>query len=252
MVASNITGTGFSLAWAASTDNVEVTGYDVYLNGVFKISVTTATVNITDLIQNTTYSVTVKAKDAAGNVSLASTAVDVNTLDTEAPSAPSGLVAADITHNKFTLSWTESTDNAGVTGYEVYKDGVLDTTVATTTVEISGEANTTYSMTVKAKDAEGNLSAASEVLLVKTISTSVSNNVIQKFDVYPNPVVDHFVLSVSETVNISIVNVSGVTVYTGKINSGSNNVDIQLPSGVYLLKALGSTGNSSSVKLIVK
>ena len=170
VVSSIITGTGFSLSWTASADNVGVTGYDVYLNNVLKTSVTTTTATITGLTQNTTYSVTVKAKDAATNASSASTAVDVKTLDTEAPSAPTNVAAASITGTGFSLSWTASTDNAAVTGYDVYLDNNLKISVATTTATITGLVqNTTYSVTVKAKDAASNASSASTAINVKTL-----------------------------------------------------------------------------------
>lgn len=79
LVSSNVTDTSFTLAWTASTDNQGVTGYDVFLDGILKASVLTNTANITGLTAETLYSVTVKAKDAAGNISAASTALPVTT-----------------------------------------------------------------------------------------------------------------------------------------------------------------------------
>ncbi len=77
---SNITSTGLTLSWTASTDNVGVTGYDVYMNGTLKTSSTSTSSSITGLTASTTYSFTVKAKDAAGNVSASSTSLNVTTL----------------------------------------------------------------------------------------------------------------------------------------------------------------------------
>jgi chitodextrinase len=91
--------------------------------------------------------------------------------DTTAPSVPSGLVASNIMGGSFTLSWSASTDNVGVTRYEVFKDGVSYTTPAEPTVNVSDLAgNTTYSMTVRARDAAGNWSAQSSALNVTTIT----------------------------------------------------------------------------------
>ncbi len=91
--------------------------------------------------------------------------------DTTAPTAPTNLASANITTTTFTLSWTASTDNVGVTGYDVYQAGVLKTSVTTTSASITGlTASTTYSFTVKAKDAAGNVSAASNALNVTTAS----------------------------------------------------------------------------------
>jgi len=68
-----------ALAWNASTDNVGVTGYDVYVNGALMISPTTTTGTIGGLNPSTTYSFSVKAHDAAGNSSAASNTVSATT-----------------------------------------------------------------------------------------------------------------------------------------------------------------------------
>lgn len=81
--------------------------------------------------------------------------------DTEAPTAPTSLTASNITQTAADLSWTASTDNVGVTGYDVYVDGSLDGSTSSTNYSLSGlSAGTTYSVSVKAKDAAGNESAA--------------------------------------------------------------------------------------------
>ena len=173
LASSAITATTFTLNWTASTDTVGVTGYDVYLNSVLKTSTVGTTANITGLTASTAYSVTVRAKDAAGNASAQSAALPVTTSapvgDTTPPSAPLGLAASAITATGFTLNWTASTDNVGVTGYDVYRGATLAASVAGTTANITGlAASTNYSMTVKARDAAGNASAASTALAVTT------------------------------------------------------------------------------------
>ena len=80
LTASGTTTLSTNLSWTASTDNVSVTSYDVYQNGVFKTSTTTTTLAINGLTASTTYNFYVKAKDAAGNISLASNTVNVTTL----------------------------------------------------------------------------------------------------------------------------------------------------------------------------
>lgn len=89
---SSVASTSFTLNWAASTDNVGVTGYDVFRGGVLYGSTATTSLNITGLTASTTYSMMVKAKDAAGNISAASTALNVTT----AGCLPSGWIGADI------------------------------------------------------------------------------------------------------------------------------------------------------------
>lgn len=93
--------------------------------------------------------------------------------DTTAPSAPSNLAASDTTSVATTLSWTASTDNVGVTGYDVYSGSSLLGNTASTSASITGlTASTTYSFSVKAKDAAGNASASSNVLSVTTGTTT--------------------------------------------------------------------------------
>ncbi|CAM1358076.1 exported hypothetical protein [Tenacibaculum litopenaei] len=79
LAASSVAQTSLSLAWTAATDNVGVTGYDVYRGATKIASVTTTNYNVTGLTANTAYSFSVKAKDAAGNESAASNVVNVTT-----------------------------------------------------------------------------------------------------------------------------------------------------------------------------
>ncbi|MGW5178039.1 glycoside hydrolase family 6 protein [Streptomyces sp. NPDC004082] len=91
--------------------------------------------------------------------------------DTTAPSAPSGLKATAKTATSASLSWTASTDNTGVTGYDVYRDGTKATSspvTGTTFTDTGLSAGTAYSYTVRARDAAGNVSAPSSALSVTT------------------------------------------------------------------------------------
>ncbi|MFE7623782.1 glycoside hydrolase family 6 protein [Streptomyces sp. NPDC057509] len=89
--------------------------------------------------------------------------------DTQAPTAPTGLTATAKTSSSVSLSWTASSDDTGVTGYTVYRDGVQVGTSTTTSYTDTGlSASTAYSYTVKAKDAAGNVSAASSALSATT------------------------------------------------------------------------------------
>ena len=125
--ASNITSTSFILSWAASTDNIGVTGYDVYQNGI-KINssnITAVSYNVSGLTAGTSYGYFVKAKDAAGNQSVASASINVttNAADTEPPASPTNPISSIITLTSFKLDGSASTDNVGVTGYDVYQNG---------------------------------------------------------------------------------------------------------------------------------
>jgi endonuclease I len=94
------------------------------------------------------------------------------TTDAQAPTAPANLVSSTKTTTTISLSWTGSTDNTAVTGYNVYMNSALKTTVTGLTTTITGlTASTAYSFTVKAKDAAGNISATSNTLNVTTAAT---------------------------------------------------------------------------------
>lgn len=94
--------------------------------------------------------------------------------DTQAPTSPTNLSASNITSTSLQISWTASTDNIGVTAYDVYMNGTLKTTVSTTTASITGlSAGTTYSFYAKAKDAAGNASANSTTINATTTATSL-------------------------------------------------------------------------------
>lgn len=198
LASSAITQNSFTLSWTASTDNVAVTGYDVYKNGI-KINaatITTTSYNVTGLLPSTTDSYYVRAKDAAGNVSVNSSTLNVTTSAAEIipPTDPTNLASSIITKISFTLKWTASTDNVGVTGYDIYKDGVkINTTLnATTTYHVTGlTAATSYSMTVIAKDGAGNQSAASVPLLVTTLTATAPTETFTQRTILANQRMPH-------------------------------------------------------------
>jgi glucose/arabinose dehydrogenase len=91
-----------------------------------------------------------------------------NIMDNQAPTAPTNLTAANIVTTSFTFSWSPSTDNVGVTGYDVYKNGVKmnSASLIGTSYSVTGLiANTIYTMTVVAKDAAGNQSTSSPMVV---------------------------------------------------------------------------------------
>jgi chitodextrinase len=291
LAASNATTTSIDLRWSASTDNVGVTGYQVY-SGATKIATVTGTsTTVTGLTAATSYTFTVKAVDAAGNASPASNAVTTSTAsppppppagaltatftktsdwgngfvaeyairnggtstvtgwklefdlpagetitsawsgklsssgshyvltdedwtrtiapgatvkvgfqgaytgtfaaptgctingqscgggpappppapDTTPPSAPANLAASSPTASTVDLRWSASTDNVGVTGYQVFSGTTKVATVTGTSTTVTGlSAATTYTFTVKAVDAAGNVSPASNAVSATT------------------------------------------------------------------------------------
>jgi len=89
--------------------------------------------------------------------------------DTQPPSVPSGLSATNIASSQVTLSWTASTDNVGVAGYQIYRDGTfIRSTAATIFTDTGLSSNTSYSYIVAAFDYANNVSAQSAQLIVTT------------------------------------------------------------------------------------
>jgi chitodextrinase len=88
--------------------------------------------------------------------------------DTTAPAAPSSLAASGTTTSTTNLSWSASSDNVAVTGYNVYQGSTLKATVASTSYVVTGlTANNAYTFS-KSKDAAGNISATSNAISVTT------------------------------------------------------------------------------------
>jgi chitodextrinase len=179
LAASGTTETSTNLSWTASTDDVAVTTYDVYNGTTLVATVSTTTYNVTGLTAATAYTFSVKAKDAAGNVSASSNVINITTatpfVDTIAPTAPTTLAASGTTTSTTNLSWTASTDNVGVTGYDVYQGSTLKATVTATSYNVTGlTAATAYTFSVKAKDAAGNVSATSNVVNISTLSATLT------------------------------------------------------------------------------
>ncbi|WP_209645289.1 glycoside hydrolase family 9 protein [Kibdelosporangium banguiense] len=185
LTASAVSGSSVTLSWAASTDNVGVTGYDVLRGGTVIASTTGTTYQATGLTPNTSYSFAVRAKDGAGNVSAASSAINVRTadtpIDTEPPTAPTGLRASSIGSTSVSLSWTASTDNVGVSGYEVLNSTTVVGSPTTTSLQVTGlTPDTSYTFSVRAKDSSGNVSAAVPITVRTTPATASTLTVQHK------------------------------------------------------------------------
>jgi hypothetical protein len=172
------------LTWTASTDNVGVTGYDVYANGSLVSTVAGNVLTYTDT-QPASATVTyfVRAHDAAGNQSPNSNSVTRTGQggDTQAPTAPGNLAYTMPQSGQIKLTWSASTDNVGVTGYDIFRNGTQFTTVGGTTLTYTDAQpdTVTVSYFVKAHDAAGNVSAASNTV-TRTGSGGGSNLAVGK------------------------------------------------------------------------
>ncbi|WP_025848198.1 fibronectin type III domain-containing protein [Paenibacillus ehimensis] len=95
--------------------------------------------------------------------------------DTQAPTAPANLVSTGKTSTSVSLSWNAATDNVGVTGYTVAYGSSQANVTGTSTIVEGLKPNTSYTFSVTAKDAAGNVSAASNPVTVKTDEASGDN-----------------------------------------------------------------------------
>ena len=173
--ASGRTQTSITLNWNASSDNVGVAGYGLYRDGAGVGSTDAATRSFTfsGLTCGTSYTLAVDAYDVAGNrSSRTSQAVSTTAcaqqpaLDSQAPSAPGSLTVTAGTADSVSVSWPASTDNVGVTGYGLYRNGTLagSTAAATRTYTYAGlTCGTSYTFAVDAVDAAGNRSGKASV-----------------------------------------------------------------------------------------
>ncbi len=169
------------LSWGASSDNVGVSGYEIYRNGAEVASINATTYSDTGLVAETEYSYQVRAVDSSGNASALSSAASAITPaqpDTMSPTVPTGLSATAISHRQVDLSWGASSDNIGVSVYEVYRNGAEVASVNATTYSDTGlMAETEYSYQVRAVDSSGNASALSSPVEIIT-QTSLTERVV--------------------------------------------------------------------------
>src|SRR5256885_970343 len=192
LTASAASASRINLSWLAATDNVGVIRYGVYRDGVQIAVVAGTSYASRGLAAATTYSYTVVAYDTSWIASAQSSAVSATTkalADTQAPSSPTNLAATAGSSSQIDLSWSPATDNVGVTGYRVYRNGTLAASPIGTSVSITGlSAGTTYSFTVAAVDAAGNTSALSAPLSATTPASSVTTVTTTPSNLSPPPV----------------------------------------------------------------
>ncbi|WP_312878129.1 discoidin domain-containing protein [Lentzea indica] len=98
--------------------------------------------------------------------------------DTAPPSAPFGLTSTGTTSSSVSLKWTAATDNIGVTGYDVLRNGsVVGTPTGTTFTDTGLASGTAFTYTVRARDAAGNLGPASNAVQVTTLPAGPGDSI---------------------------------------------------------------------------
>jgi len=206
LTVTNTTTYSIDLSWTASTDNIGVSSYDVYVDGNLEASTSNINYTITGLSSNITYDLTVSARDIADNVSPQSAPLTVVTQeDTEAPSVPMNIVISDETDVSFKITWDPSTDNTEVIHYNIYIDNIFYDMINISSYTVYDlTASTTYSVTLEAVDGLNNTSAQSvpvnatttdgnsnttmELLISEYVEGSSNNKAIEIANLITSPV----------------------------------------------------------------
>ena len=168
-----VSQTSASINVTPTSDNIGVAAYNVFRAGTLVATLNNPlTLYDTGLKPNTTYAYTVQAFDASGNNSPISAPLSVTTYSTPdktPPSVPTGMTAAALTDTQMSLAWKPSTDNVGVTGYEIYR-GTTPTSISAigvsptnSYIDTTVAPAKTYYYQVDAYDAVNNHSAKSAV-----------------------------------------------------------------------------------------
>lgn len=176
LVASNTTASGTLLSWSSASDNISVTNYQIFLDGsLIGNSQSQTSFQVTGLNPNTPYTFVVIAQDSAGNSSLSSNTVNVLTdalpaVDTEAPLAVTDLSATNTSFDGTILTWSPSSDNVGVTNYQIFQDNTnIGNSGTLTSFTVAGlTPETSYVFSVRAQDSVGNTSNASNLVTITT------------------------------------------------------------------------------------
>ncbi len=165
-----------NLAWDVSPGAIGVSGYRIYRDGVVVGSTSGTAYTDSPLDADTSYVYQVDAYDAVPNYSIKSNTITAHTdqVDTTPPSIPLNLKTSAITRSTVTLDWSPSTDDYGVTGYNVFRNNaVVATVTGTHYIDHDIDAGTACTYEVSAFDAAGNQSARSAPAYATTNSGGV-------------------------------------------------------------------------------
>ena len=262
-LSATATDSTVTLTWEPSSDFVGVTGYNIYIGDELVENSNTTTVEVGGLNASVNYTFKVTAIDAAGNESPAAV-LAVTTPDTQAPSAPPALTAKKSSKHEVVLVWRSSTDNVGVAGYYIYRNGtLLDPNPVTDTIYRAERprGKDVYAFTVKAFDAADNLSPASNCAIsangeIKNpspcgeqdgpINNGLQAEATETIMIYPNPSDGNFKISVNANhdgkIEIALFTAYG---YLLKSTNGEKNGSYQkainvrdLPPGTYIVRVI--------------
>jgi chitodextrinase len=166
---TGVSPTSVSVSWSSSSDNVGVLGYGLYRGGTSVATTSGTSYTFGGLACGMSYTLAVDAYDVAGNRS-AQLPVTVSTSgcgpppppggDTQSPTSPGNPAVTAATQTSLSVSWSASSDNVGVAGYGLYRDGTALGSTSSTSYTFSGlSCGTSYALAVDASDAAANRSA---------------------------------------------------------------------------------------------
>ncbi len=164
--------------------------------------------------------------------------------DTQPPTAPTGLRSTGVTTSAVSLAWTASTDNVGVTGYDVLAGGAVRATATAPAATVTGlVASTGYTFTVRARDAAGNVSATSTAV---TATTSPSSGGGSTVDVSTAEQLQAALASVNagQTIRLAAGTYHGAFL-TSRAGTASQPITLTGPAGAVLVND-GPSGTAPS------
>jgi len=173
--------------------------------------------------------------------------------DSEPPTAPANLTATVRSSTQIDLRWSPSTDNVGVAGYLVYRDGTQIGSVTTTSYQNTGlKPATTYRYLVVAYDNAGNHSSASNEVAATTQSALDTTAPTTPTGLVAT-VLSSYQIGLSWKASIDNIKVTGYRIYRNNVQTGTSAVPSYLDSGLtpstsytYNVAAFDAAGNTSN------
>jgi hypothetical protein len=158
-LAASVTSTSVRLTWGAASDDHGVLGYRIWQDGVLVGTRSGGAFSSYSLQPETAYTWTVRAIDTAGQLGEPATVAATTRAPDLTPPTPVEATLTAENQSWAMLTWTAASDDVGVSGYRVYRDGVLYATTGVGELEVRVEAGATYWVT--AIDSSGNESVPS-------------------------------------------------------------------------------------------
>ena len=253
ITSSNVTKTGFTISWGASTDNAVVAGYNVYVNGVKRATVYTSSYNVTGLTSCTAYNVEVRAFDGVGE-----SGGRTKTIGT-APEYPAEVILdqPDIIGNATEVK-------AGQTIY-LRPGFIFQSAIPLGTTPPIYRTRTFKTTIVNCGVTSGRMAIIPEDTTASPVVRNETRQVVKpveanhfaeaSIEIYPNPFTDEIKVDPKneEIYSITIYESTGAPILTLPNTSRGKTITVSLKNntaGLYLIEVM--TGKGKVVKKIVK